>query len=360
MHHRPVRIFIGSSSSSDGKRVVNLLTNALEEKTVSGFPSEKRFDVNPWTDEFHPGSSIEEAFSRLLDANDFFVLILTPDAESTRFSTGIAKKVCNENMLFEAGAAYGRYGLERIILVKDPSLEIISDLKGIITLPFDASRTETLNAHIGRIADEIENHINRVSKTLEDKRVRWLTLMKCKPALQQDVVRWIVKCEQEAMDRWNVTYERYGVLWGPPDDFLLFSVPGIDQFISFITYLRSRFGKVLQQVDSRLIFPGKYWRQSTPVKPELTSNQLVMLSCSPECVERAYEALVRAAKNEKERGISEVDIVTVGIATGDADLFFITASKNENMHRVFVEKHLHEDILQDGWLVENTTSLVIT
>jgi hypothetical protein len=356
---KPTRIFIGSSSSDDGKRVLNQLTRALEEKKIAPTLRPK-FLLSPWTDDFRPGRSIEQAFSRLLDSNDFFVLILTPDAQSTRLSTGKVTKVCNENVLFEAGAAYGRYGLDRLLLVIDSSVELISELQGIITLSLDSANTQTFKANVGRIADEIELHISRVISSADDRRIRWLSFMKCKPALQRDVVRWIVKIEQEAYERWNVKYEKYGVLWGPPDDFLLFSAPGVDQFIGFITHLRNRFGDVLQQVDSRLVFPKKYWQQDTPASSEMVSQQLVLLKCAPQYVENAYEALLTAAQNEAARGITEVDIVTVGIATGDSDLFFITASVDEKLHRVFVEKHLHRDILQEGWLVENTTSMAIT
>jgi hypothetical protein len=184
--------------------------------------------------------------------------------------------------------------------------------------------------------------------------------MRCKPALQQDIVRWMQRFEQQAIDKWDVRYERHGVLWGPPDDFLLFSVPNIEKFIGFITELRSRLGDNLLQVDSRLVFPNKYWQQAAPAPGRMKCFQMVLLSCKPQCVELAYDALVDAAKDEGKRGITEVDIVTVGVTTGEADLFFITAAEREDLHRRFVEKHLHEDVLQDGWLTENTTSMTIT
>jgi hypothetical protein len=286
------------------------------------------------------------------------VLLLTPDTEAKRLGSEIVKKVANENVIFEAGAAYGRYGLKRVILLKDPTVEMISDLQGVISIPVDVS-SPTLNTDVFAVASDIDAHIGRVFETEQESRLRWLSLMKCRPALQQRVINWLQKVETEAKRKWDVRYERHGVLWGPPDDFLLFSVPGVEQFIGFITYLRARLGDNLVQVDSRLVFPNKYWHN--PIVPvEMKSLQLVLLACAPQHVESAYDALVDAAKNDALRATTEVEIVTVGVATGDADLFFITAAQREELHRRFVETHLHDSILQEGWLTHNTTSMVIT
>ena len=357
MADNKIKVFIGSSSSNEARRVVGLLTQALESLTTN--TNVKKYRVSPWMDGFGVTNSIEGSFQSLLSSNEFFVLLMTPDAESKRFQTDITKKVCNENVLFEAGAAYGRYGLKRVLLVTDPTVEIVSELSGIITIPLDIT-VENLKAHISAVAREIDAHIGNVAVAEYDTRLRWLSLMKCKPALQQDIVRWMKNFEKQAIANWDVQYERHGVLWGPPDDFLLFSVPNIEKFIGFITALRTRLGDNLIQVDSRLVFPNKYWQQATPAPGRMKCYQMVLLSCAPQCVELAYDALVDAAKDESKRGITEVDIVTVGVTTGEADLFFITAAEREDLHRRFVEKHLHEDVLQDGWLTENTTSMTIT
>jgi hypothetical protein len=282
---------------------------------------------------------------------------MTPDAQSKRLGTETTKAVCNENVLFEAGAAYGRYGLKRVILVKDPSVEIISDLPGVISIPLDTA-SESLNTYAGLVADKIDAHIDKTRISLNEDRVRWLSLMKCKPAQQQKMIYWIKSLEEFAKKTWDVRYERHGVLWGPPDNFLLFSAPGVKDFVGFITALRTRFGKLLVQVDSRLVFPNKYWHQDSPASAKC--HQLVMLSCAPQHVEAAYDALVDAAKHPEKRGTTDIDIVTVGVATGEADLFFITAAASEHQHRAFIEKQLHENILLDGWLTHNTNSMVIT
>jgi hypothetical protein len=112
------------------------------------------------------------------------------------------------------------------------------------------------------------------------------------------------------------------------------------------------------QIDSRLVFPENFWQQITPPPPSFLTHQLIILDCKPHRVERTFEDVKEMAQDEVGKGIHGVDIVKVGITTGDGDIFLITAAESETKHREFVSNHLHKAIAHQ--LVSNTSTHPVT
>ncbi len=346
MSDQNIRIFI-ASASEDKTHVANLVTELKKHN----------YQVNPWYSGFGYSRSLENSFREQLESNDFFVFFLTPNAESTRFSQKTSKLVANDNLILEFGAAYGRYGIGRTIIIQDQSVILPSDLDGIKTIKKDLQNDLDETKFI-TLAGEINTHIKRTKLEIANTRLHWLSLMKTRPGAQRQFTEILNDFEQVAKSKWDVSLEKYGVLSGYHDNYLVFSVPTIENFVAFITELRKNYPS-LKKVDSRLIFPTKYWSQTAPVADHLNSYIIVFLSCVPEHVEKIYSKILDAAQDEAKRGIKGIDIVTVGITTGDADLFFIVACESYDTYNLFIEHHFHNKILTEGWLEENTTSRYI-
>lgn len=340
-----IKIFIASASEDE------TLVAHLQEQL------KKYFIVNPWYSRFDYSKSLENSFRKELDSNDFFVFVCTPNAESVRISNNISKSVANDNLILEFGAAYGRYGIARTIIIQDPTVTLPSDLDGIHTIREDLQKDLDRSKFI-RIADKINSHIKDTELETASKRLHWLSLMKTKPGAQRKFTEILNDFAEEAKSKWDVSLEKYGVVSGYYDNYLIFSVPTIENFVSFITELRRTYPS-LKKVDSRLIFPNKYWTQTDPPPPNFNSHTIVFLECVPEYVEKIYEKILAAAQNESKRGIKGIDIITTGITTGDADLFFIVASESYDACNWFIENDFHNKILPEGWLIDNTTTRYI-
>lgn len=345
MTDQKIKIFI--ASANEDKTIVANLEEQLKEQ----------YTVNSWYSRFDYSNSLENSFRKQLDSNDFFVFICTPNAESTRISSKESKSVASDNLILEFGAAYGRYGIGRTIIVQDPTITLPSDLGGINNI-VENLRNDLNQSKYIRIADKIKSHISKIELETVSKRLHWLSLMKTKPGAQRKFTEILDDFASDARSKWDVSLEKYGVLTGSHDNYLIFNVPTIENFAAFITELRRNYPS-LKKVDSRLIFPNKYWSQIEPPRSNLNSHMIVFLSCVPEYVEKIYERILEAAQNEAKRGIKGIDIVTVGIATGDADVFFIAACETYDTYSLFIENYFHNKILPEGWLEENTTSRYI-
>jgi Predicted nucleotide-binding protein containing TIR-like domain len=264
----------------------------------------------------------------------------------------------NLNVLFEVGAAYGRHGTLRTFIVKSPEVEMITDLSGLITIPLKKGVDDpTFDTHLSEIARKLSDGIQTVLRSPNDGQggtLRWLSLMRCKPANQDFVMSGL-----DALisgQKPGIKYICRGVVWGVHDDFVLFSAPSVGEFIEFITKLRVSLNPHIESVDSRMVFPAKYWQMQGKLSPTAKVFHMVLLSCRPGLVEPAYSALLRAA----ERSLNPIQIVCVGILTGDADIFFITAGEDTSSHQDFIQKHLPASILNPTMLSANTISLPIT
>jgi len=345
-----VRLFIGSSEES--REIVAKLTVLMEEKG---------YDVQPWTEKFPAGAFVAQSFLDVLDDNDYFIFIMTSDTQITRKSSGSHSSGPNLNVLFEVGAAYGRHGVLRTLIVKSPDVEMITDLSGLITISLPKGvGDQNFDSHLATIARSLADRLKTLSltDTTINSKLRWLSLMRCKPANQDFVIERLD--ELDIAKQLGVHYICKGVLWGGHDNFLLFSAPSVDGFIEFITKLRVSLNPHIDSVDSRMVFPTKCWQSQKHLLGAAKIFHMVLISCRPGFVEDAYKALLRAARSDEQRNLYKIQIVCIGILTGDADIFFITAAQDTSEHQEFIQKYLNTNILAREWLSVNTSSLAIT
>lgn len=344
-----VRVFLGSSQESVS--ITNELVGLLEARHL---------EVKPWTESFRPGGFIAQSFLSVLDAADFFVFVMTSDTliVDPKDHSQIAGP--NQNVLFEVGAAYGRYGVLRTLIIKSPEVQLITDLSGLITIPLTKKPGDSnFKSELATVADQLAAKIETVIATDDSigGRFRWLSLMRCKPANQKEVVNLL---DNEDLDPTHkVRFICKGILWGSHDDFLLFSATSVDEFITFVTKLRWKLDPHLDSVDSRMVFPAKFWQKESALPNHYKVFHMVLVSCRPGQVEGAYRALLKASKSEEQMERFKVQIVCVGILTGEADIFFITAAEQTSDHQSFIERHF-TSLLSRAWLIRNTSSLAIT
>lgn len=347
-----MKVFIGSSK--EGKDIVENLTTALQDRL------DGEHTILPWTEVFDQQHDfVLDVFSKYLDECGAFIFIFTPDLCGAR--NRVPKAWTSPNISFEAGAAFGRYGRHGFRIVRVGDTEIMSDFSGVLVNSLPA---EPKSTHYARTANKLVTFIQSLepqeSEIPSEVCMRWLSFIKCYPGKQEVLLKWLDNESDDYANKWGVEMERTGIIAGPHDDFILYTVPDQERFVEFIKSFRASNEQTVQQVDSRLVFPGGYYSR------ELTENQketlpcqtLVLLSCKPHQVENVFDALRRfSARQEPE---SKIQIISVGITTGDDDVFFIAASENASSLRQFVTGPLlSSEWLQAEWLAENTTTLQI-
>lgn len=353
-------IFVGSSQVA--KQFAAHIAECLTEEAARvKFPLRAR----PWMEVFKDRNSqaFIDTVDQQLHCNDYFVMLLTPDAEVAKPSGRSIMRVGSENVLLEIGAVIGRHGMDRLFFVWDKKAHAPTDLglDGRGAKLFQSTAAEPVwKAELRKVATEIVGTIRTKSseRHVNDGRTRYLSLIKCAPGHQRKVIEVIKGFEKPAREDSLVHYEQYGVVWGPPDNYLLFSAPGQRYFENFVEALRKAFKKTIRQIDTRTVFTKRYWRESA-VSQSGNVRHLVLLSCDPSHVESAYGLIVRAA----EEGLAEkwgVRVTNAGVMMGSDDVFLITETKSVSKHQKFIEDYLQPRLTDNDWLVENTTSLMTT
>jgi hypothetical protein len=244
-----------------------------------------------------------------------------------------------------------------LIIVEIEGGSTPSDFKGVQKYAY---KNNDPTALLKNIENRIKAEQKRRSAKLasNSNQLRWLSLIKCSAAKQFKVIDKIEKFKDRANTTYGVVYEEYGVLWGPPDNFMMYTVPDQINFAKFVRDFRNSMSDLATQIDSRLVFPENFWQQATPPPANYVTRQLIILDCKPHQVEKTFDDVMGMAQDEKSKGIHGVDIVKVGITTGDGDIFLITAAESENKHREFVSQHLHAEISEQ--LVSNTSTHPVT
>lgn len=145
-------IFIGSSS--EGLPTARAIKQQFEADA----------DADVWNEEvFKLNSSYLESLQRAANLYDFAILVLTPDdAVKSRGKTRLAPR---DNVVFEHGLFLGRLGLNRSFVVREESVEILSDFAGITVATYRKRDDGNLVAAVGtacnRIRDAITKHASR-------------------------------------------------------------------------------------------------------------------------------------------------------------------------------------------------------
>lgn len=158
----------------------------------------------PWYDAFRAGTTFVDSLATQLGRNDFFVLILTPDDHIRRDNQSIP--VVRDNVVFEAGAAFGRHGLTRTILIRENTVDGPSDLRNVNVIKFDFRGGSLSDEEVNRITSELATTIERTinDEKVVDHRIRWLSFFNCAP-FQQDHVIKLVESRVRYGTKWQQT-----------------------------------------------------------------------------------------------------------------------------------------------------------
>jgi hypothetical protein len=123
------RVFIGSSS--EGLKIAEALFSCLNRDTQPTL----------WTHQlFLPGQYPLEVLEKQLKRHSFAVLVASPDDELVK--RGMSSPAMRDNLLLEFGLFTGALGRRRVFFVcpDSPSIELPSDLFGIVMATYDAER----------------------------------------------------------------------------------------------------------------------------------------------------------------------------------------------------------------------------
>jgi CRP/FNR family cyclic AMP-dependent transcriptional regulator len=145
-------VFIGSSAES--------LPVARE---IQSTLSHDRLIVQVWTDGiFRASSSTIEDLLDTVDKSDFAVLVLTGD--DTVISRDFEMASPRDNCIFELGLFMGVLRRERTIIVKPrgKDIKIPSDLLGFTLLEFAPGQSDTMQARLGPVANEVRRLVERL------------------------------------------------------------------------------------------------------------------------------------------------------------------------------------------------------
>ena len=147
------RVFIGSST--EGLDVAENLNLRLSRSCETVLWNAGAFGVS----ETYIGS-LEKALGEV----EFAVLVVTPD--DLRDRRGEAGRIPRDNVVFELGLFMGRLGRDRTFIVCDPqTVELPSDLSGVVTAEFDSRRRDgDVRNAVAPAATEILHAIRQVPR----------------------------------------------------------------------------------------------------------------------------------------------------------------------------------------------------
>jgi predicted nucleotide-binding protein len=120
------RVFVGSSAAARSQ------ARALVRRFDGG-----TLEFLPWWDAFTAGATLLENLDRIARGVDAALLVFSPDVEAVIRGNGVW--LPNQNVLFEFGYFCGRFGRNRVAMVKYGDFYLPSDLGGYVHIFGDAS-----------------------------------------------------------------------------------------------------------------------------------------------------------------------------------------------------------------------------
>ena len=337
-----------------------------------------RFKVSHWQDAFERSVGIhyDDVVHQQLKSADLAIVVLAPDAKYTiETERGTeTSSVPSVNMLFELGFSWGLLSSDRVIILRlrgsDGPPKLPSDLKGIATIDnFSIEEVRNVRPFESLSKIIVDAVKSKLLAAQMGRKIPWLSLINSKFGMQNDLLRRLREWEDKAAARWGAEILEAGVAWGSPDNFVLYTTPTVDAFVEFVTALRREHSGLVRAVDSRMVFPKRFWHEFPNLDTERLVRpfrHLVMLSCPPSSVEPVFQKIQSIAQDERSADLGDaVNITTVGILTGDSDLFFITSSETVQAHHQMISKGIHriiqKDLRESEWSdFTNTNSLLIT
>jgi predicted nucleotide-binding protein len=119
------KIFIGHGRSKLWARLQLYIKDDLSLTTLT------------FEDESRAGETITNILSQFLDESSFAILILTAEDE-----TADGKIRARQNVIHEAGLFQGRLGFDKVIILKQDSVEEFSNIAGLQYIPFSGDNIE--------------------------------------------------------------------------------------------------------------------------------------------------------------------------------------------------------------------------
>ncbi len=125
----PLKFFM--ASSSEGLDVAR----AIRSKIQSLQPT---WDIRLWSDphSFTPSDSTLNGLHRIMTETHLGIYVLTPDDKLQMRQKNL--NAARGNVIFELGLGMGLHGIKRSFIVQEGSVDVISDLKGITPLGYEA------------------------------------------------------------------------------------------------------------------------------------------------------------------------------------------------------------------------------
>jgi hypothetical protein len=147
-------VFIGSSSESVTKKIVTTINALIREDDA--------FEAHPWFYTATPGNTIIESLEENLEKHQYAVFVATPD--DTLSKGNAAYTVMRDNVLFELGMFVGKHGRNKAILLlpKDMSSSLPSDLGGVIYISYDYSQHASLVEDSNRLKSFWSTHTDTI------------------------------------------------------------------------------------------------------------------------------------------------------------------------------------------------------
>lgn len=154
MSTRP-RLFV--ASSKEAERLALAVQQNLEDFA----------EVTTWAqDVFRLGQNVVDELMRALRTSEFGVFVFSPDDNTT--IRGKAQKTVRDNVILELGMFIGRLGKERSFIIQPKqaaAMRLPTDLLGVVTGRYDASRLDNPKAALGSVCAEIADIIQQQFKS---------------------------------------------------------------------------------------------------------------------------------------------------------------------------------------------------
>jgi predicted nucleotide-binding protein len=111
------------------------------------------------------GSLFQALMSNISSESDFAIVLMTPDDYGYRDSQTDTDRQprARQNVILEAGMALARLGSDRVAIIKKGTLEIPSDLEGIIRIEY--------NTHVKEVAAKIAQRLTGAGVPVDESAV---------------------------------------------------------------------------------------------------------------------------------------------------------------------------------------------
>jgi molybdopterin converting factor small subunit len=132
----------------------------------------KQFKTTTWKyGAFRSGDYPMEVLERQLEANDFAIVLLTPD--DITLSRGQTSESPRDNIVFEIGLFMGALGRKNVFCLFDENSEIKipSDLKSMTMIPYRSERPD--NPTKEELAPSIDDIVSRIEELLPNQYEEW-------------------------------------------------------------------------------------------------------------------------------------------------------------------------------------------